>query len=64
MLPSTIKTHLFYSFVNRIGLYFLVNEGDATFIVLEGSHKYHNDWFLLNQEQIKWYIDAKNVLKK
>ena len=45
-------------------------------IVLEGSHKYHNDftkefeetspddWFLLNQEQIKWYIDAKKCIKK
>lgn len=76
MLPSTIKTYLFYSFVNRIGFFFLVNEGDTTFIVLEGSYKYHNDftkefeetspddWFLLNQEQIKWYIDAKKCIKK
>ena len=52
------------------------NEGDATLVVLEGSHKYHSDfakefeetspddWFLLNQEQIKWYIDGKKCVKK
>ena len=52
------------------------NEGDATLIVLERSHKYHgdfakefeetspDDWFLLNQEQIKWYTDTKKCVKK
>ena len=53
------------------------NEGDATLVVLESSHKYHSDfakefeetssddWFLLNQEQIKWYTDkcVKKMIK-
>ena len=52
------------------------NEGDATLIILEGSHKYHgdfakefdekspDDWVLLNQAQIKWYTDSKKCVKK
>ena len=52
------------------------NEGDATLVILEGSHKYHcdfakefserspEDWVLLNQAQIKWYTESKKCVKK
>lgn len=78
MLDASINDkNLFILFICKsYWIFFLVNEGDTTFIVLEGSYKYHNDftkefeetspddWFLLNQEQIKWYIDAKKCIKK
>ena len=49
-----------------------VEEGDATLIFLQGSHKFHKafkrqfvtneklfkkDWYKLSDEQIKWYLD-------
>lgn len=51
------------------------NEGDATITILEGSNKYHGDfakhfkptntadWYLLNQEELDWYIKTKKCVK-
>ena len=51
------------------------NEGDATLTVLEGSNKYHkqfatqfnktnpNDWYILNDEELNWYIIVKGCKK-
>jgi len=52
------------------------NNGDATLCILEGSHNYHhnfkenfnsltdnelkNNWFILTNEHINWYIEEKN----
>ena len=52
-----------------------VNEGYGTLLVLEGSHKYHkecqehfkittkDDWLILTEEQIDWYINVKKCKK-
>jgi hypothetical protein len=52
-----------------------VNEGDATLVILEKSHKLHNefaqkfnidkkeDWYLLNEEEIKFYKDNCEIKK-
>jgi ectoine hydroxylase-related dioxygenase (phytanoyl-CoA dioxygenase family) len=54
---------------------FDTNPGDATLTILEGSHKYHadfanqfgspnsNDWFILSQEHIDWYVGNKACVK-
>ncbi len=51
------------------------NPGDATLTILEGSHRFHqefaeyhavestDDWYMLNQEQIEWYIE-KGCVKR
>lgn len=51
------------------------NEGDATLTILEGSNNFHaefaktfkpdraDDWFILTQEQIDWYIKTKGCVK-
>lgn len=51
------------------------NEGDATLTILEGSNRYHaefanqfnptktDDWFVLDQEHLNWYIDTKGCTK-
>ena len=50
---------------------FDINEGDSTLTLLEGSHKYHQDfakkfeiedeidWFRLDEEQLDFYLDEK-----
>lgn len=52
------------------------NKGDATLVILEGSHRYHSDfskefegtssddWFMLNQQHINWYINNKKCVKR
>jgi len=51
------------------------NEGDATITILEGSNKYHkdfannftptntDDWYILKQEELDWYIKTKGCVK-
>lgn len=51
------------------------NEGDATITILEGSNKYHadfaaqfnktelDDWCILNNEELDWYINVKKCRK-
>jgi hypothetical protein len=51
------------------------NEGDATLTVLEGSNKYHkdfathfkatriDDWNILNDEELDWYLNTKKCRK-
>jgi hypothetical protein len=51
------------------------NEGDATITILEGSNKYHkqfaehfkstnpDDWYVLNQTELDWYIKTKGCQK-
>ncbi len=52
-----------------------VEEGDATLTVLEGSNKYHtecanrfespasDDWYVLTEEDLDWYIETKGCKK-
>lgn len=52
-----------------------VDEGDATLTILEGSNKYHeefakrlvnirfDDWYVLNQDELDWYIKTKKCQK-
>ena len=54
---------------------FDTNEGDATITILEGSNKYHkdfathfniansDDWHILNNEELNWYINIKKCSK-
>lgn len=51
------------------------DEGDATLTVLEGSHKFHqdfsnsfdiptsDDWFVLKDEHIDWYTNTKDCVR-
>lgn len=53
-----------------------INEGDATLSILESSNDYHkefqerfktnvkDDWYKLNENELKFYIDEKNCLHK
>ncbi len=54
---------------------FDTNEGDATITILEGSNKYHkdfathfkptntDDWYVLGEEELNWYIKTKGCRK-
>ena len=51
------------------------NQGDATLTVLEGSNRYHeefknhfnktekDDWYMLDEEEINWYVNTKGCVK-